>query len=483
MITYFQGLYGQTDKIDPDYRLNMIFTHELDEDHVLITTPERPWVILEREEYDLLVDHKIETRPDVYRTLHDLGIIITQNNVEDISKRYASKYSFMFEPPTLNIIVLTNRCNMACTYCHAEVGSVRDHHLDMSEELAMKTIDFFFSIPPATSRHKTIEFQGGETLLRWDLMQKVMDYAMEKAREQEINLTFAIVSNMTVMTDEIAEEVKRRGNINLCTSVDGPAELHNKERVFPGGNPTYEQTMYWVERLKDVHGLGTGMLPTCSTNHIGHEKEMVDFFTEEASGSMYVRTMNRTGYAHKNDRYDSLGMSSEQSLEFWQKSLDLTLEKAKRGELVKEHSTIQLLKNMLNVKSQYMCMRSPCGAATSQLTVGESGTIHACDAGRSIDMLVLGNVMEHTYEDIINSDIAQALRSVSRETMPKCNTCAFSPYCQYCFVKAANVEGSPITKIPMDHQCETFITMIPHLFKKFLDKEEAEVLSSWATTT
>jgi radical SAM protein with 4Fe4S-binding SPASM domain len=222
------------------------------------------------------------------------------------------------------------------------------------------------------------------------------------------------------------------------------------------------------------------MLPTCTTYHLGHEEELVEFFAHKGR-PFYVRTVNRTGKVHKNGTYDMLGMTARQAIAFWQKSLEHTLEKNRQGTRMVETQTQYLLRNLLNLNSTYMCMRSPCGAATSQLVVSESGNIHVCDAGRSIDMLVLGNVMTHTYQDIITSDTARALRSVARETMPKCRTCTFSPYCQYCFVQAINVAGGPIPKVPLDYQCQIFITMIPYLFRKFLNPEDARILASWVT--
>jgi sulfatase maturation enzyme AslB (radical SAM superfamily) len=67
----------------------------------------------------------------------------------------------------------------------------------------------------------------------------------------------------TLMTNAIAEDLKRRGNVRPCTSVDGPAFIHDQQRVFPNGRATYQRTMYWVDRLRKVYGLHAGMLPTC----------------------------------------------------------------------------------------------------------------------------------------------------------------------------------------------------------------------------
>ena len=147
VLTYFQTEFGAPEAISTEYVVNEIFTHELRDDHILVTTLHRAWAILTREEFERLLIHRIESMPEVYRALHNLGIIVTEENAEKVGETYRNRYLFLFEPPWLNILVPTNRCNMSCSYCHAEVGSVADRHLDMSEERVLQAIDFFFTIP------------------------------------------------------------------------------------------------------------------------------------------------------------------------------------------------------------------------------------------------------------------------------------------------------------------------------------------------
>ncbi|MBT3726523.1 hypothetical protein HOG21_02215 [bacterium] len=53
-------------------------------------------------------------------------------------------------------MIITLRCNHKCKYCHAAAAPMTAKELDMTEEIAKKTIDtMFFS----TSPEITIEFQ------------------------------------------------------------------------------------------------------------------------------------------------------------------------------------------------------------------------------------------------------------------------------------------------------------------------------------
>lgn len=482
MLTYFQIEFGAPETISAEYVVNEIFTHELRDDHILITTLHRAWAILTREEFELLLIHRIETMPEVYRALHNLGIIVTEENAEKVADTYRNRYLFMFEPPWLNILAPTNRCNMTCTYCHAEVGGVADRHLDMSEERVLQTIDFFFTIPKGVLHPwKTIEFQGGEPFLRYDLMQRAMDYALKKAQDQDIEVRFIVQTNLTLMSDEIAQDLKRRGNVSVSVSLDGPPHINDALRPYAGGKGTCGRVMYWVERLESRYGIKVPLQPTCTTRHLGHEEEVIDYFAARGR-DFHARPGFRAGRAHSAGTYDELGFADGQAFAFVRQSLDYILERNKSGVSISEGFAKSLLRNMLSVGSDYMCRRRPCGAASSQLAVNQGGDIYTCDAGRSIELLKLGHVATHTYEEIVTSPTARNLRGVASETLPKCRTCAFNPYCAYCFVETVHVTGNPLPKIPMDHQCQLYIQTIPYLFEKLTHPEEAAILTRWAAS-
>ena len=104
-----------------------------------------------------------------------------------------------------------------------------------------------------------------------------------------------------------------------------------------------------------------------------------------------------------------------------------------------------------------------------------------CDLARSLDEFCMGNVLTHTYDQIITSQVAQAVRGVASETMPKCNSCAFNAYCGHCQVRSFYQHGSPLPEGPDDFECERNLKMIPYLFKKLIDdgNPDKEILESW----
>jgi radical SAM protein with 4Fe4S-binding SPASM domain len=94
-------------------------------------------------------------------------------------------------------------------------------------------------------------------------------------------------------------------------------------------------------------------------------------------------------------------------------------------------------------------------------------------------MLKMGNVLTHTYDEVFTSNTAMALRTIASETLAECQSCAFGPYCGYCPARGINQHGGPIPNISLDFECQAYREMIPYLFSKLLNREDAVILSSW----
>jgi radical SAM protein with 4Fe4S-binding SPASM domain len=305
-----------------------------------------------------------------------------------------------------------------------------------------------------------------------------MDYADRRAAADGLETRFDIVSNLTLMNNEIARDVQARGNVNFCSSLDGPAGVHDRQRIFPGGCGTHDRTLRGAAILREHTGRPMSFLPTFTRNGLGHEREIVDEYLAQGCRGVYLRYVNRTGRAFESG-YDDIGVTAGQFVQAWKTTLEYALEKNRRGEFVIEGETANLLGNMLDPGFSFMCARRPCGCAVSQVVVEHDGTVYGCDGGRSVEMLALGNVRTDTYDRMYTSAAAQALRTLASETLPVCRSCAFGAYCGYCVARGINQHANPVPNIPQDFECQIYKEMIPHLFHKLLDRETARILMKW----
>jgi uncharacterized protein len=117
----------------------------------------------------------------------------------------------------------------------------------MNFETAKKGIDFLIDHSIDCSR-VNIGFYGGEPLLEFELIKKCIDYAVQKAEGKE--LTFNITSNGTLINEEIIKYFEMH-DVSLMISLDGPGEIHDKERKFASdGCGTFSKVIENVEMIR-----------------------------------------------------------------------------------------------------------------------------------------------------------------------------------------------------------------------------------------
>lgn len=141
-------------------------------------------------------------------------------------------------------ILVSNACNMDCTYCQIEKNIKKDSKVNMQKEVAEKALNYFFE-----NRHKgmepTVNITGGEPLLNYE----VVRYIVKRSRETLPSCRLVMFTNATLVTDEIADFLKENGVFTIV-SIDGPSSVHNQNRIFKNGNPSYDSSIQGYQILK-----------------------------------------------------------------------------------------------------------------------------------------------------------------------------------------------------------------------------------------
>ena len=127
---------------------------------------------------------------------------------------------------------VTQQCNFRCAYCVYCAGDFelqRNHSSKrMSIETALAAVDFF-AARCGNQDQPAIAFYGGEPLLEFPLIQKVVTYAEEKLYGKK--LVFSITTNASLLTPEIARFFSEH-NFLTTISLDGTSETHDRSRRF-----------------------------------------------------------------------------------------------------------------------------------------------------------------------------------------------------------------------------------------------------------
>ena len=155
---------------------------------------------------------------------------------------------------------ITSRCNLRCTYCYAPRSDKA-----MSPHTGHAAMDGVFRSALAHGfRAVKLKYGGGEPTLNWPLVQKLHRYAQELTVRHSLELREVVLSNGTLLTDEMIVWLRGEG-MRLMISLDGIGPTHDVQRPFADGRGSFAQ----VARSVDC-ALSRGLTPYLSITVTAH---------------------------------------------------------------------------------------------------------------------------------------------------------------------------------------------------------------------
>ena len=161
----------------------------------------------------------------VFLRLINCGLLINKNKNSSHSEEMISLTAWMH---------MTDRCNLRCHYCY--LPHVRE---DMSYEIGVQCVDAIFRSAKSNNlNHIKLKYAGGEPLLNFPIINKVHRYAKMVAQNNNISLNGVVLSNGTLLTEIIIEQMKEL-QLRLMISVDGIGEVHDLHRPYAGNKGSF----------------------------------------------------------------------------------------------------------------------------------------------------------------------------------------------------------------------------------------------------
>ncbi|UCG95419.1 MAG: His-Xaa-Ser system radical SAM maturase HxsB [archaeon] len=470
-------MFPQT--VKENYTLNFYRNFSFGRDKTLLTTDHGAWVLLDDQEYQTLRSHKVHENPQLFGLLKERGIVVTEESFEKLAKDYRERFYFLFSAPTLHIIVPTFRCNMNCVYCHSVAKPVEEGGFDMNEDTAKSVVDFILKTPP---NFLSMEFQGGECLLNFEIVKFIIEYAEKEAQKKNKKLGFKLVTNLAVMNEEILEFLKKHNIVGICTSFDGPKEVHDKNRRYFNQSGTYDDVVYWIKRINKEFGkyFSLGSVSTVTRHSLKYPKEIVDEYYKLGFRSIWPRFMNNLGYA--NQKWEDIGYTADEFLKFYREILGYIMKMNRKNKWMVEGYSYYFGEKILNrYDTGNVDLRSPCGAGIGQLTYDHEGDIFTCDEAKVLgEEFKIGNVKENNLKEVIENPVTVSMMNISSKLPLICDKCAFSPYCAVCPVNFYVTQKNIVPKLSNEFRCKIYKEIIKTLFKKILfSEEERNIIIKW----
>ncbi|MDD2805055.1 MAG: His-Xaa-Ser system radical SAM maturase HxsB [Elusimicrobiales bacterium] len=410
--------------------------------------------------------------------LEKAGLVSSRLDFDTLSADWRDSNEYLERGPGLHILVLTQDCNHGCLYCQA--GSGRGAR--MSASTARRAVDLAFSAPVTGL---TLEFQGGEPLLNWPVLKEAALYARSKSEKTGKELALALVSNFSLL-DEAKAEFIIKNDISVCTSLDGPADLHNANRPFRGGN-SHALAVKWIKFFQQRRGTqppgGPSALLTVTRASLPRAREIVDEYARLKLPYVFLRPLTPMGQAPK--LWGEIGYTPEEFLAFYRAGLDRVLELNRRGTPIKEKTAFLLVKKILGTQdNKYVDLRCPCGAGLGQLAYDVDGGVYTCDEGRMLARdgdrsFRLGSVRDSYGKLISSAPVRACALASSLDLQPACARCAYKAWCGVCPAYNAAAQGGFWGDMPSNARCRVLMGVFDHIFARLTDKDNLKVFRGW----
>lgn len=306
-------------------------------------------------------------------------------------------------------------CNLRCTYCFASQGDFRGDRLLMDEETGKKAFDFLVE-HSGKRRNLEVDFFGGEPLMNFELVKKLVAYGRELEKSHNKHFRFTITTNGVLLDDEKIKYINENMD-NVVLSLDGRKEVNDRMRPTCGGRGSYDRIVPNFQKLVEKRG----------------------------KKDYYIRgtfTSENLDFSKDVEEYYRLGFKKT-SMEpvVTDESMDYAIREEHLAKILKEYETLSakylklreqdpdfLFFHFMVDLNQGPCLvkRSiGCGAGSEYIAVTPEGDIYPCHQFVGEEKFRLGNV--HTGD--IDYKISEPFRNSNVFTKEDCRECWAKYYC------------------------------------------------------
>ncbi|WP_026655475.1 MULTISPECIES: thioether cross-link-forming SCIFF peptide maturase [Butyrivibrio] len=330
-------------------------------------------------------------------------------------------------------------CNLRCKYCFADEGEYHGRRALMSEEVGKAALDFLVK-NSGGRKNLEVDFFGGEPLMNWEVVKKLVEYGRSIEKEYDKNFRFTITTNGTLLNDEILKFVnKEMGNIVL--SIDGRKEVNDSMRPRAGGQGCYDDIVPKYQKVAESrHQLRyfvRGTFTHANLDFSEDVKHLAELGFKQISVEPVVASPE-DWYAFKDEDIPII-------CEEYDKLAKYYIEKHKEGKGFNFfHFNIDLEGGPCVAKRL-----SGCGSGCEYLGVTPWGDLYPCHQFVGNEDFIMGNV----FDGITRPDIRDMFKKSNVYSRPECQKCFARYYCSGgCAANAYNFNGD--INATYKHGCE-----------------------------
>ena len=295
---------------------------------------------------------------------------------------------------------ISESCNLKCLHCYQE------GHLPVSlnSEQLLDILNQYRHLLRELGTKGHINITGGEPLCSPHFFKLLEEFKTDRDL-----YSFSILTNGTLITDEIAKKIASYGPEYVQVSLEGGKKTNDYIR----GKGVYTRVARAVKLLKK-YNIYVSLSFTATALNYKELPKVVKFAKKYG-----VDTVWSDRYIPLNTQKDNLSMDKEQTKEYLDIITKASFELRRQG-CKTEVALYRALQFLKTNNLPYSCT-----AGKTLLTVMENGDLVPC---RRMP-IVVGNLLENNMLDLYeNSNIMKMLR---RDTTPDdCEDCDYSAFCK-----------------------------------------------------
>ncbi len=310
---------------------------------------------------------------------------------------------------------ISHACNLCCEYCFAGQGKYKGEEALMSFEVGKQAFDFLIK-NSGKRRNLEVDFFGGEPLMNFDTVKKLVEYAREIEKEHGKNFRFTLTTNGVLLDDDVIDFANKEMD-NVVLSLDGRKEIHDKYRVDYKGKGSYDLVVpKFQEFIKKRDSKGYYMRGTYTKNNLDFTNDvfhMADLGFKELSMEPVVSDENDASALNMND----LPVLFEQ----YEILLKEMIKRKKEG------NGFTFYHYMLDL-SHGPCIYkrvSGCGSGTEYFAVTPSGDLYPCHQFVGDKKYLMGNV----WDGVTEKEKQDEFRKCTVYSKKECHDCWARLYC------------------------------------------------------
>jgi uncharacterized protein len=364
------------------------------------------------------------------------------------------------------ILKITNSCPLSCDYCYMRPHSSKSKIEVMSREIIKKTLSDYVTIAQhergsgKDGRGMRLVWHGGEPLevgipfYRWIC-------TTEHALVPE---SFSIANCLTtngILIDHNWINFFRDSKFEVGISLDGPSLLHNSHRKFPDGQGSYEQVMKGIALMKEAN------LPFCILTVVSREmaEEPEAYFNFCINNGL--KNIALLPYTTNHDWLSALDFAR-----FLMRFFDLWYERDDPEFYVRDFENILSL--IFGLKSN-LCEYTDCFG--KYLCMDTNGDTYMCDLFLGNKEMYLGNVMECSLIEMLDSRRYTDLKEIAIKNTVNCQKCKFFSICTGGCVYQHYIRQQTPTENNI--YCLARKVLISHIFQKLQESEVGIIPASF----